>query len=99
MFWVDNDKKYNRWLFFKVTPEMLIQYFSKQTTLFNIVSLVEVSYIIDIDNNVDYKRIYTIQTSQIHDDYLPGEKSYFNEIIATDYARNLESIYKIDKEK
>lgn len=96
MFWVDNDKIYNRWLLFHVSQENIKQYFNAAISLKELVfyNQKDFVYFIDIDDNIDYKNIIRIAVKDFPIEYAPGEKSYFNEKIAQPYALKLAEIYK-----
>lgn len=96
MFWVDANEKYNRWLLFEVNTESLSKYFSKEITLYDILytNRDNVVYIIDIDDDINYKRVLLTQVDKLPQEYLPGRNSFYSEKYGSVYANKIASLYK-----
>jgi len=90
MFWVDNNIEFNRWLLVFVSKDDLTRYFYESITFKDLVLLnqKDLVYFIDIDSNVEYKNITLIAIKDIPTEYLPGDKSYFNPVIANKTIAN-----------
>ncbi len=90
MKWVDKDSECNRWLLFNISKIDLNDYFQNSKTLRNLIkSSNEIVYLIDIDDNINYKKIQVLSKDSIPENYLPTDKSIFNEKISTQYAKVL----------
>lgn len=88
MLWVDKDSKYNRWLLFKTEPIKLYQYLMKENSLRKLfeISNYEIVYFIDIDNYGNFKKLTLTIKDNIPKDYLPQNKSFFDERFAENYG-------------
>ena len=89
MFWIDNDKKHTRWLLFRISSLELIVYFSKTKSLKEILldKKDEPVYIVDLDSSLNFNNNYITKADALIEDYLPGDKSCFNENYTTSYSK------------
>lgn len=91
MNWVDVDLKYNRWLLYRVTFDNLINYVSKKVDLLNLIlkNDLGITYLLDIDKNAKYKRIWIIESKKVPTDYLPSKNTFYDFEFATEYGKTL----------
>lgn len=88
--WLDSDDIVNRWLLFEVKQIDLFDYFTGKKSLLNLINDgEEIVFIIDIDDNVNFKHITLSKKSNLPSNYLPEKDSFYEEIIATGYAKSL----------
>lgn len=80
-YWVDCDENFNKWLVFPVSKKDLSEFFNKKLSLLNLILNVYTGfvYLIDINDDIEYENIYTCNTNQIPEDYLPTDESVFDE--------------------
>lgn len=78
-YWVDNDVQNNRWLALRVNMTNLQKYTSKLLTLRELIENPNDGYVycFDIDNDLHYHNIHLVQPSDLPEDYLPEEDSYY----------------------
>ncbi|TVZ23513.1 hypothetical protein JM84_2441 [Dokdonia sp. Hel_I_63] len=103
MLWVDNDEKYNRWLIIPTDTYLLNLYLSKKYTLRELIfkNDSQIVYYVDINENLDYKRIYISSQKNIPEEYLPAKNSTFVDKYAEEYALNMKKefskVFKIHR--
>ncbi len=88
-YWVDADDECNRWMVFKVTN--LKKFFSKKCNLQDLIKFCPSGFVyyIDIDDNIEFKKIFKSNIDNIPASYLPSEKSFYNERHYEKYAETL----------
>jgi hypothetical protein len=91
LFWVDSDKEYNRWMLFKTTTSLLDDFFHKELSTLDLINKNPdgLIYLIDIDDDIEYRRLYKLPVKKIPSEYLPSKDSFFNEYQFEDYAHQL----------
>ena len=92
--WTDCDESANRWLIFKVFNTAFEPFFNKEMTLLQMISANPFVYFIDLDNNVDEKKVFICSTNKIPSDYLPSENSFFDETQYEQYAFELKAYFQ-----
>ena len=76
-YWVDNDKKLDRWFIIKTDISKIYDYLTKKISLYSIITNSNGGYITDIDNNNKYHNSKRILIEDLPLDYLPKEDSYY----------------------
>lgn len=76
-YWVDNDKKLDRWFIIKTDISKIYDYLTKKISLYSIITNSNGGYITDIDNNNKYHNSKKILIEDLPLDYLPKEDSYY----------------------
>ncbi|MEY5049979.1 MAG: hypothetical protein RLZZ175_3338 [Bacteroidota bacterium] len=102
MQWVDCNEKFNRWVLYRVETIDLFLFFKSVKSLKNLlVKSSEIVFVIDIDSDINFKHIHVASNKNLPKEYLPNDKSYYNENYYTNYAKNLsiEIISIVDKYK
>ncbi len=75
---IDINKKFNRWLIFKVRKEQIESHINGDTSLRNMVIRAESCFLCDINNDVEYENIYLTAPSELPKSYIPKMKSFFD---------------------
>ena len=90
-FWVESDEKYNRWLVYKTNHDFLIQFFKQQITHQDLIraTVDGFVYLIDMDDDLDYKNIIITPIEELPTAYLPSIESYYDSENYEDYAAQL----------
>lgn len=81
-YWCDVDENYNRWLILPVPSEMLKRYLQGEEILRTLVTHPEIAYLVEIDSNGDEQKVKQIVVSDLPEDYLPSEDSYYDPELA-----------------
>lgn len=91
--WCGNDQDYNRWLLFKTDYHLLHKYLSGKLTDFDLLSKNpdKFAYIIDIDNDVIWRKIWKIALDKIPEEYLPSLESKYDSDDFEPYTEKLKS--------
>lgn len=78
-YWVDIDEKYNRWMFFRVTPTVIQSYLDKRVSLRDIICGLEEGFVtfVEIDDEANFLNPKIVKISSIPEDYLPSSQSYY----------------------
>jgi hypothetical protein len=84
--WVDSDAVCNRWLIFRISAEKLQLFFDEKINLLQLIKQNPFVYFLDLDNELITKNVLICQNSNILEDYLPSENSFFKEIQYEEYA-------------
>lgn len=83
-YWCDVDENYNRWLVLPVPSEMLEGYLCGEEVLRTLIKnpIGERAYLVDIDSNGNERKVKKIAVSDLPEDYLPSEDSYYDPELA-----------------
>ncbi|MEK7255874.1 MAG: DUF6575 domain-containing protein [Bacteroidota bacterium] len=79
MQWCGNDATYQRWLLYKTSYHLLYQYFKGNLTDLDLLrnNPDGFAYIVDIDRNGEWQRVFVVAVEDIPMEYLPnGEITY-----------------------
>jgi len=75
-YWIDNDKKFDRWLIIETDTSKIYDYLTKKISLYSIVSNSVEGFMVDIDNNNKYHNQKKILIKDLLSDYLPKKDFY-----------------------
>lgn len=77
--WVDIDEKFNRWMFFRVTPTVIQSYLDKKLSLREIICGLEEGFVsfVEIDDEANFLNTKIVKISSIPEEYLPSSQSYY----------------------
>lgn len=78
-YWVDIDEKFNRWMFFRVTPTVIQSYLDKKLSLREIICGLEEGFVsfVEIDDEANFLNPKIVKISSIPEEYLPSSQSYY----------------------
>lgn len=78
-YWVDIDEKFNRWMFFRVTPTVIQSYLDKKLSLRDIICGLEEGFVsfVEIDDEANFLNTKIVKISSIPEEYLPSSQSYY----------------------
>lgn len=78
-YWVDIDEKFNRWMFFRVTPTVIQSYLDKKLSLREIICGLEEGFVsfVEIDDEAIFLNTKIVKISSIPEEYLPSSQSYY----------------------
>ena len=78
-YWVDIDEKFNRWMFFRVTPTVIQSYLDKKLSLREIICGLEEGFVsfVEIDEEANFLNTKIVKISSIPEEYLPSSQSYY----------------------
>ena len=78
-YWVDRDDVDNRWLVLRVSLASLQKYVAGETSLLDLIGSPNDGYLymIDVDNDLSYHNVKLVQPSDLPEDYLSAEDSYY----------------------
>lgn len=78
-YWVDIDEKFNRWMFFRVTPTVIQSYLDKKLSLREIICGLEEGFVsfVEIDDEANFLNTKIVKISSIPEEYLPSSQSYY----------------------
>lgn len=93
LYWVDSNKKVNRWILFQIDGFNLIDYFKGKKSLKSLIQSkqYEIVYFVEFDNEIDIDKIILSKKTRIPTNYLPDKDSYYNENISTEYSEELKN--------
>lgn len=79
-YWVDIDEKFNRWMFFRVTPTVIQSYLDKKLSLREIICGLEEGFVsfVEIDDEANFLNTKIVKISSIPEEYLPSSQSYYS---------------------
>lgn len=79
-YWVDVDDIANRWLIIRTDIFTIQEYLDKKITLYDVITNPNDGfvYLIDIDDETNFSNCQIVQISQLPDDYIPAEDSFYN---------------------
>lgn len=79
LYWVDIDEKFNRWMFFRVTPTVIQSYLDKKLSLREIICGLEEGFVsfVEIDDEANFLNTKIVKISSIPEEYLPSSQSYY----------------------
>ena len=70
-YWIDNDKKFDRWLIIETDTSKIYDYLTKKISLYSIISNSDEGFMVDIDINNKYHNQKKILIKDLPLDYLP----------------------------
>ena len=70
-YWVDNDKKFDRWLIIETNTSKIYDYLTEKISLYSIISNSDEVFMVDIDINNKYHNQKKILIKDLPLDYLP----------------------------
>ena len=78
-YWCDVGQECNRWLIFRIAPEHLKLYLSKQIPLHDLVvdPIDGFLYLVDIDSELQFKNTYLVKPERLPHSYIPDPNSYY----------------------
>lgn len=78
-YWVDIDEKFNRWMFYRVTPTVIQSYLDKKLSLREIICGLEEGFVsfVEIDDEANFLNTKIVKISSIPEEYLPSSQSYY----------------------
>lgn len=78
-YWVDIDEKFNRWMFFRVTPTVIQSYLDKKLSLREIICGLEEGFVsfVEMDDEANFLNTKIVKISSIPEEYLPSSQSYY----------------------
>ena len=78
-YWVDIDEKFNRWMFFRVTPTVIQSYLDKKLSLREIICGLEEGFVsfVEINDEANFLNTKIVKISSIPEEYLPSSQSYY----------------------
>ncbi len=78
-YWVDSDNKFNRWLIFRTSEQIINEYLNKKKSLYELIADENNGnlYKVDIDNQLNYNNLSIISFIDIPESYLPNKDSYY----------------------
>lgn len=78
-YWVDIDEKFNRWMFFRVTPTVIQSYLNKKLSLREIICGLEEGFVsfVEIDDEANFLNTKIVKISSMPEEYLPSSQSYY----------------------
>lgn len=78
-YWVDIDEKFNRWMFFRVTPTVIQSYLDKKLSLREIICGLEEGFVsfVEIDDEANFLNTKIVKISSIPEEYLSSSQSYY----------------------
>ena len=91
-YWVDSDSQDNRWMVLRVSLSSLQRYISKDISLRELIDRPNDGYLylVDIDNNLKHHDVKLVQPTDLPEDYLPAQDSYYEfEPVPADDATEL----------
>ena len=85
-YWVDVDDIANRWLIIRTDIFTIQEYLDKKITLYDVITNPNDGfvYLIDIDDDTNFSNCQIVQISQLPDDYIPAEDSFYNFVLRDD---------------
>jgi hypothetical protein len=87
--WVDNDDDTNRWLISKFTERDLVSFFKGDLSLRQLITNNVYVILLDLDDHLNKNQILLMPTSDLPDNYLPIQQSFFEEKYYQTYAVRL----------
>ena len=92
-YWVDFDENCNRWLIWKTNEKQIYDYLKGALNLQDILLSEIKDYIfsVDIDRQLNYHAVYSIDIDSIPVEYIPEESSFFRLAIPKFYNNFIES--------
>ena len=94
--WVECDDEFNRWLVFQVTKENFVNFFCEEKTLRELINSNPYVFFIEIDDDLNEKKITVTQKNGIPKQYLPSVDAYFNEEQFERYAIELRNEFVLN---
>lgn len=77
--WVDANETCNRWLVFRAVERKVLQYKCRKLSLRNLISeSAEPLFLVDFNSNFEHEAVYLCGFSDLPDEYLPRENSFYN---------------------
>ena len=76
-YWIDNDKKFDRWFIIETNTSKIYDYLTKKINLHSIISDSDEGFMVDIDINNKHHNQKKILIKDLPLDYLPKEDSYY----------------------
>jgi hypothetical protein len=95
--WADCDKKVNRWLVVQLNAISLRNFFYKEISLRTLLLNGPVTYVLQLDDNLTESGILVCATSDLPENYLPKENSYYEEEKYSDFALAFKTILASSK--
>ncbi|HFA52150.1 MAG TPA: hypothetical protein ENJ95_24295 [Bacteroidetes bacterium] len=79
MKWCDHDNEVNRWMLYKTNHELLHRFFNKQIGARQLILKTPDQFVhfIDIDNNIDWKRVIKVELNNLSEKNLPKPDAYY----------------------
>lgn len=78
--WVDSDETSNRWIITQVNPASLKAFLYKQTPLRDMILSNSICFCVDLGDNLTEKEVLVCSTTDLPQEYLPEQNSYYNEV-------------------
>ena len=78
-YWIDSDETYNKWIVFRTNSHLLNGYINQKITLRYLLQSADskFAYLLLIDNELNYKNGEPFLISELEDEYLPSDSSYY----------------------
>lgn len=96
--WVDFNEAAHRWLISKSTEKDLLSFFNGEISMLALVKSNIFVTLLDLDNELNKVNIQIVPTSELPDNYLPIEDSFFKEEFYHIYALELKQTL-LEKQK
>ena len=87
--WVDFNEKAHRWLISKFTERDLLTFFNGEISMQTMIKSNNFVTLLDLDNELNKLQIQIVPTSDLPDNYLPIEDSFYKEEFYHKYAAQL----------
>jgi hypothetical protein len=87
--WVDFNETAHRWLISKFTEKDLLSFFNGEISMLALVKSNIFVTLLDLDNELNKVKIQIVPTSELPENYLPIEDSFFKEEFYHTYATQL----------
>lgn len=92
-YWVDFDENCNRWLVWKTTKKQIYDYLKGTLSLQDILlsEIKDYVFSVDIDRQLNYSAVYSIDVDSLPNEYIPEESSFFKLAVPEFYKSLIES--------
>lgn len=79
-YWVDVDETYNRWMFFRIHPNVIQKYLDKKISLKNVILGLEEQYVyfVEVDDESNFLNPRIVALNELPEEYLPTDRSFYN---------------------
>lgn len=79
-YWCDVDDNFNRWIVVRTNTHIIEEYISRRITLKDVITtpIDGVLFVVDIDDNIQYRNIILTQPTNLPLEYIPNDDSYYD---------------------
>lgn len=90
--WADCNEVANRWIVFQVSSNNLKRFFDKEVSLRKLFLEIPYSFIVDVDDELNERKISIAATNKLPEEYLPSANSLYCEEKFTEFANAFKTV-------